>query len=250
MVPSSRCTPLMENVMRIVSLSLLLLLASTTSAQTFNLTFDPGDPIGGLTVGTTLSNQYAAFGVSFTANAFSGAGGPTGNWAANTDLTVVSSTGTDVGGLGTPALVSGNIIRSFDGWLNEDGDSSLTASFTVPVSSVSVTFAGISSAASTRIFALDSSNNILGTVVAPGTGQQTLTFTAGPGQTISTLQVTPGDFNDWVGFDNFSYTVAAVPEPSTIALVALTGVGIVAAIRRRYKQGEMKLSSFARQSKR
>ncbi len=237
--------------MRIVSLSLLLLLASTASAQTFNLTFDPGDPIGGLTVGTTLSNQYAAFGVSFTANAFSGAGGPNGNWATNTDLTVVSSTGSDVGGLGTPALVSGNIIRSFNGWLTEEnGDSSLTASFTVPVSSVSVTFAGIATPASTRIIALDSLSTILGTVTAPGTGQRTLTFTAGPGQTISTLQVTPGDFFDWVGFDNFSYTVAAVPEPSTIALVGLAGVGVIAAIRRRYMQGEMKLSSFSRKSKR
>ena len=71
-----------------------------------------------LTVGTTLSNQYA--GVTFAANAFSGPGSSSSGkpWATNTDMTIVSSlAGGDVGGLGTPSLVSGHVLHSFSGWL-------------------------------------------------------------------------------------------------------------------------------------
>ena len=62
-------------------------------ASLVTITFDTGDPIGGLSVGSVLANQYAAFGVTFSPNAFTGAGGPTGSWATNTNMTVVSSTG-------------------------------------------------------------------------------------------------------------------------------------------------------------
>lgn len=231
--------------MRRLSLIALLFMANIASAQTTILTFDPGDPIGGLSIGSSLSNQYAAFGVTFSPNAFSGPGGPNGDWATNTNLIVVSSTGSDVGGLGTPSLVSGNIIRSFNGWLNEDGDPSLAAAFTVPVSSISVDFAGIANPGSTRIFVRDNTNALLATLVAAGTGQQNLSFTAGPGQTIGSLQITPGDFFDWAGFDNFSYTVAAVPEPTTWALMGIAGVGTAAAIRWHRRRRATKVRGFS-----
>ena len=41
----------------------------------------------------------------------------------------------DKDGLGAPALVSGNLLRSFDGWLLEDGDPSFTASFSIACAS-------------------------------------------------------------------------------------------------------------------
>ena len=91
------------------------------------ITFDAGDPIGGLGVGAVLDSQYAGYGVTFASNAFTGSGGPTGNWATNTTMSVVSSSGTDVGGLGNPSLVSGNMLRAFNGWLNENGDPSFSA---------------------------------------------------------------------------------------------------------------------------
>ena len=58
-------------------------------------------------------------------------------------MTIVSSTGADVGGMGTPALVSGNILRSFDGWLAENGDASFLITFSPPVTIFSATFAGV-----------------------------------------------------------------------------------------------------------
>lgn len=209
-----------------------LALAASSQAQTYVLTFDPGDPIGGLTVGSTLGSQYAGIGVTFFPNYFSGAGGPTGDWATNTDMTVVDSAGGDVGGLGSPSLVSANIIRSFSGWLSEDGDPSLGATFTVPVSFVSIDFAGISTAADTGFIVFDTNNNQIGDVRAGGTGQQNVSFTAGGGQTIGSLAILPGSFNDWVGWDNFTFTVAAVPEPGTMALLGLAGAGLFATAKR------------------
>ncbi|MFO0961118.1 MAG: PEP-CTERM sorting domain-containing protein [Isosphaeraceae bacterium] len=146
-------------------------------------------------------------------------------------MTVVSSTGSDVGGLGTPSLVSGNILRSFNGWLGENGDASFRASFTTAVDSFSADFAGIATLSSTRIFAYNGTT-LLTTVTASSTGQQRLTV-AGVGL-ITSVVITPGDFFDWVGVDNITYN-RVVPEPSTFALMGLGLAGIVgrAACRRK-----------------
>jgi hypothetical protein len=80
------------------------------------ITFDAGDPIGGLAVGETLGNQYAAYGVMFAPSPFTGPGAPTGNWATRTDMTITSASGNDIGGLGSPSLVSGNILHSYNDW--------------------------------------------------------------------------------------------------------------------------------------
>ena len=196
----------------------LLIGCSTLSAGSITISFDAGDPIGGLAVGTILSNQYAATtGATFSPNAFTGAGGPTGSWATNTGLQIVSSTGGDVGGLGTPSLVSGNILRSFNDWLSENGDPSFAISFATPVLDFSATFAGIATSASTRIFAYNGTT-LLTTVAAAAGGQQTLSI-SGFGD-ITSVVVTPGDFNDWVGVDNVSFTPdAGVPEPATLGMV-------------------------------
>lgn len=206
-----------RTVLRAPRLALALLVAAAATgaqAQTYNITFDAGDPIGGVAVGAVLGSQYAAAtGATFTPNAFSGTTppppvGPT--WATNTNVTVVSSTGSDVGGLGTPTLVSGNLLRSFNGWLGEDGDPSIRMTLANPASTVSVDFAGIATVASSRLVAFNAGGTQIAAATAAGTGQQTLTVTAAG---IASVAILPGDFNDWVGVDNIRFTL----EPQNVA---------------------------------
>jgi hypothetical protein len=199
----------------------LLLAAAQASATT--LTFED------LAAGTILSNQYAALGATFSANAFSGTGTSTSGeaWASNTDMTIVSSIGTDVGGLGTPALVSGNVLRSFAGWLNEDGDPSFLITFSGAATGFSATFAGVTTGADVTIYAYNGATQV-GTVSGSGTGQFTLSF-AGP---FTSIAVRPGTFNDWVGVDNITYTLTPVPEVSTYAMMGL-GLAVLAFRRRK-----------------
>lgn len=182
-------------------LSLTVLQSAVAAAVTIN--FDS------LAVGTVLSNQFAAQGATFSPNAFAGPGSSSSgsNWATNTDMTVVSSSGTDVGGLGTPSLVGGNILRSFAGWLNEDGDPSFLVTFSTPVSSFSATFAGVSTGSDVTVWAY-SGATLLGAVSGATAGQFVLPFASAT--PITSVAVRPGSFNDWVGVDNITFTPAAV----------------------------------------
>lgn len=208
-------------VLPAMALAMVSLVAPSAQAQTFTLTFDAGDPIGGLAAGATLSNQYAAQGVTFSPNAFSGPGGPTGNWATNTNMSIVSSTGSDVGGLGTPSLVSGNLLRSFSGWLGENGDPSFRAIFSTPILSLSADFAGVATPASTGLRAYNGTTLLTSVFATTTTGQQRLTVSSAT--PITSVVFTSGDFFDWVGVDNITFTQvrtsSAVPEPGTVALV-------------------------------
>lgn len=200
--------------------------ASQALAAPVHITFDANDPIGGLAVGAVLGNQYADYGIVFTPNAYNGGGGPNGPWAGNTDMSIVN-VGGDTGNLGGPSLVSGHLLRAFnDGWFNENGDASFAASFTHGVTSFSADFAGVDEPHNTRLFAY-SGNTLLGSVAgaagaagaAAGANQFTLSFSSlAP---ITRIVVTPGSYSDWVGVDNISYEVAAVPEPSTYAMLGL-----------------------------
>ena len=198
--------------------TLALLCAGPARADT-TLTFED------LVEGVLLSTQYSALGVTFSANAFSGPGSSSSGktWAKNTDMTV---TATDLGGLGTPGLVSGKMLHSFNGWLAEDGDASFWINFTAPAGSVSMDFAGISRPADVRIFAYDGVT-LLGMVSGSGSaGQQTLSFSAA---SITKIGVAPGSYDDWVGVDNIKFTPAApVPEPASYALMVLGLVGLLA----------------------
>lgn len=200
----------------------LAVIACAVPASATIITFDD------LAIGTILSNQYA--GVTFTPNALSGPGGPNGNWATNTDLTIVSATGADVGNLGEPSLVSGNLVRSFAGWQGEDGDASLRISFAAPVRSFSLDFAGLSNANNTQIFVYDG-EVLLGSMMGTSIGQVTLSWTAA---SITSVVVTPGDQQDWVSFDNLSFT-GGIPEPASWTLL-IAGFGLTgAAMRRRVR---------------
>ena len=206
---------------RVAAVSTVAIALTLAASQASALTID----FNSLPVGTTLSNQFA--GVAFAPNAFSGGGGPVGNWATDTDMTIVSSTGADVGDLGTPALVSGNLLRSFSGWLNEDGDPSFSISFATPITSFSADFAGIFAPSSTRLF-IYNGLTLLSTVSAVSTGQATLGFSSG---TFNRVVITPGTFNDWVGVDNIVY--APVPEVGTYAMMSLGLASLLGWRRRR-----------------
>ena len=204
----------------------LLLAAGQASADV--ITFDT------LVPGTVVSNQFP--GVTFSPNAFTGAGSSSSGaaWATNTDMQVVSATGPDVGGLGVPALVSGNILHSFgnapntQGWLSEDGDPSFRVSFANPVTSFSATFAGVSTAADVTMWAYNGATQV-GMISGVVPGQFVLTLN---GASITSVVVRPGSFDDWVGVDNISFTPSVVPETSTYAMMGL-GLALLAFRRRK-----------------
>lgn len=187
-----------------------------------------------LAAGATVADQYAAWGVRFLANAYVGSDSPNGGWASNTDMTVVASTGADVSDLYGPPLVSGNLLRSYAGWLNEDGDASFVLAFEQPIASISVDFAGIGNGAgNTGLEIFTPQGALLARVPVAGQGQQTVRY---DGSNIGFVVVLPGDLGDWVGVDNIAFTVAtAVPEPQTWGLLAL-GLGLVGRAARRQRR--------------
>jgi hypothetical protein len=195
---------------------------------------------------TTVSNQYAAQGVVFSPNAFSGPGSSSSgkDWATNTNLEVVpilpsNDPNYDHGLLGSPALASGMILRAYgnfsDGWLAENGDASFKMTFTTPISSISLVVAGVAPIddLETRIWVYNGAT-LLGTVatkeISNLTTQQTLSFSA---PMITSVAVRPGTFFDYVAVDNISFQ--PIPEPGTWALMALGLAGVAAAARRRVR---------------
>jgi hypothetical protein len=224
----------MTRTAHVALLSAGLLLA--TDASGFTINFDD------LAAGATLSTQYASQGVIFSPNAFSGSGSSSSgvDWATNSDMTIVSidtgTLGVDYGALGSPSLVSANILHNFSNWQYvEDGDPSFLITLAMPASAVSITFAGVGGAAlapDTRIFAYAGST-LLGTVAASlpddNVAQLTLSFSA-PG--ITRIAVAPGSFDDWVGVDNIVITPATTPVP-TVSSLTLLGLAAAWFISRR-----------------
>lgn len=206
-----------------IAAAALLVLVAPAAATT--LTFEDS------AIGSTLSGQYAGQGVVFAPNAFSGSGAPGGSWATNTDMTIVDSTleGTldaDVGALGDPAgTVSGHVLRSFNGWLNENGDPSFSMLFSTPVASVSAAFAGVDEPANVRMLAYDGATLVGTAIGSVTTGQFTLLLTA---PRITRVDVAAGWYLDWVAVDNISF--APVPEPGR-GLLLLMGATMLVLLR-------------------
>jgi hypothetical protein len=193
---------------------------SRAAAATYTIDFDD------LAAGTTLSTQYAAS----TGATFSAGGGSlydaqsqgSGAWATNTDLTVVSATGADTNNLGTPSLASGNVLGSYAGWMNEDGDPVFTITFATAITAFSADFAAVEYGSDVAIHAY-SGSTLVSEVIGSGYGQFTLSLA---GLDITSVVITPGSYGDYVAVDDIAFTTS-VPEPANVALLAL-GLGLVA----------------------
>ena len=197
----------------------LLVPAAQADAATQTITFDDLAP------GTTLSTQYAGIGATFTPNAYTGTGTSSSgrNWAHDTDMTVVSATGSDTDNLGAPSLASGNVLGSYGGWYDEDGDPSFRITFGTPMSSVSADFAAVATGADVAIYAYDGTTLVGSANGGDKYGQFMLSVASAD---ITSVVITPGSYDDYVAVDDISYT-SVVPEPANLALTAL-GLGVLA----------------------
>jgi MYXO-CTERM domain-containing protein len=188
----------------------LALAAGLASAATHTIDFDTDAAGNAIAEGTTLSNQYAAWGVNFVPNVLSG-----GDWATNTDMTITS---TDVGG-GYVASY-GNILHSFNGWLSEDGDPSFGMFFDTAISDLTVRFTGEFDFIS-EVALFDGNGDFITAALATGDGTlSSVTFSG-----LSTAEaavVLPGWFLDWVGVVDITFTT--VPAPASLGLVGLAGL--------------------------
>lgn len=181
---------------------------------------------GAVAVNSTLSDQYASSGVTFvpglngaTGISVTGLGGS--GFASNTDMTIVSATGADVGG-GVTAPAGGLLLHSFNGYLAEDNDAVFSIVFASPISSITVTFAGVFDTAASRIFAVDGTGAAFASAATTAIGTSNVTLT--PSSPVSMIVITDGDFEDWVGIDNINFT--PVPEPMAMGLMALGGLAM------------------------
>lgn len=205
----------------------LSMIGTMASAATYTIALDD------LAAGSTLSSQYASTtGAIFTAGGartYDAQSQGSGTWADNTDMTVVSAAGSDTNNLGTPSLVSGNVLGSYGGWESEDGDPAFTITFAGAVSSISADFASVYYGTDVAIYAY-SGNTLVGTVTGGGSdyGQFALSLSA---PDITSVVITPGSYGDYVAVDNISFTTA-VPEPANLALLA-AGLGVLAMRRRK-----------------
>ena len=212
-------------------------LTGAAHAGAVTITFD--EP--GIAPGTPITDQYAALGAIFSANAFSGSGSSFSGkpWATNTDMTVAASVGGDVSTLGTPTpgttAVSGNLLHAYSGYLKEDGDGSFRITFTRPVSDFSATFAGVTDLADTRVYFYDGTTQLAvmtGALLSPKPAfAQNQFVLSGAFASITSVVVMPGSYIDWVGVDNITFTPSAVPEAASWATMAL-GIGALAFLRR------------------
>ncbi len=147
-------------------------------------------------------------------------------------MTIVSSTG-DVGG-GVTAPVSGLLLHSFSGWLDEDGDAVFRINFSTPITGFSIDFGGVSDTESSGFFAIDSTNTAFQSAFTTSTGSSTVAI-ASFSKPASSIVVTEGDFFDWVGVDNIRFTTA-VPEPTTKGAFAAGALALTAVVWRRRRR--------------
>ncbi|MGH7244376.1 MAG: PEP-CTERM sorting domain-containing protein [Phycisphaerales bacterium] len=198
-------------------------IAGSSMGAVRTINFDTDSSGNGIADLTEINTQYNGWGVNFTPNAFSG-----GSWATNTTL---HATNSDYGAGYNPSL--GNVLHAFDtDWLNEDGDPSFVMSFATGITTFQMDVIGDTGGVDgyeTFASFYDAGLNLLGSVSCNGIGGIETISAAGFG-TAYYVAIAPGEYLDWVGIDNITYT-EAVPAPSALALLGLGG--LVAGRRRR-----------------
>ncbi len=201
----------------------LIAAGSTASATSYTINFDQDANGNAIANGSTAANQYAAWGVAFSPNAFAGSG-----WATNTGMTITS---TDTGGGYSPSL--GQVLHAFNAdWLNEDGDPSFLMTFSTPIDSLSMDVIGDTGGQDgfqTFFVGFDITGTIqTGLAQASGIGGIENIGTTFSADTYY-VGVAVGEFFDWVGVDNIRFNT--VPTPGAMAVLGLGG--LVAGRRRR-----------------
>jgi hypothetical protein len=227
------------------ALALLSLLGSAVArAQTFTIDFDTdalGNPIA---EGTTIAEQYAAWGVHFEPNVFGGLNLTGSPFATNTDMTATAS---DVGFIDdTQPLPTGNLLGGLSGYQASDGDPNFWIRLDKRVSRVSMDIFGDGTFfGNTTLYGFDQDLNPIDQVfLNEFDGQETLTMAGAPGGYSYIGVVGDSDFgsNDaWVGIDNIRLTAA--PEPGTLGLL-LGGMALAAGmVQRRRRRTHSQLSA-------
>lgn len=168
---------------------------------------------GSLTSGAIVGTQFSSWGVVFTSGALSGIG-----WATNTTMELGNSADGTTGIGATSSM--GNVLRSYPGFLAEDGDPSFRIDLPTGATGISLDFIGDHDGES-RLMAFDSAGSLVDNqVVSDGFAQvKHLSVSA---SAIAYAIVLPGSYNDWVGVDNVAVTV--VPEPTSLAALGLGGL--------------------------
>ena len=194
------------------------------------ITFDNGAVVAG----STLSNQYAAQGVTFAGGGgqYQGVVNPNSDFgfATNTDLTI--SQFSTAQGEGAP--LSGLVLRSRAGFNLENGNPVFTMTFSSPVATLSLDFGDVSTdyQYAPAIFALQPNNNAVLIALEPGSQNGTSTAVGIP-TGVTRIIVVPGAEDNFVAVDNLNFTFAAgVPEPTSVA-ASLVGLGLLGVVCKR-----------------
>jgi hypothetical protein len=183
--------------------------------------------------GTTISTQYASLGVTFLGtNTASGATGALNSWG----LIAASGLGGSGNYLGNFGAIPGTGVNNYLIAPRYDVTSML---FTNAVGSVSFGLNTSGGQNSVTINAYDAQGVLLQTkanVMANQGSFEVQTLTASGIAKIDVVGAAPGGAVRLYGIDNLTYTVSAVPEPATWAMM-LGGFGMTGmAMRRRKKR--------------
>ena len=177
--------------------AVLFTAAVATSAQAAVVSIDFDD--GLVSAGSTLSNQYSFVGATFSG----GTGGATGvtnpaatsqGFATTTTMTITSSGASgDNGGSAFTAPISGLVLHSYNspnGWLGENGDAVFRIDFVNPINFFSIDFGSVSTLGASGIFAVNSSNQVVQSVLDNTAGSSTLSLNLN--QAVKSIVITEG----------------------------------------------------------
>ena len=150
------------------------------------------------------------------------------SFATNTDLTIYQ--------YGNASPVSGLVLRSAPGFKQENGNPVFTMTFSMPLATLSLDFAGVTSDYyfQAAVFALQPNGNAVQIALEPGSQNGTSTAVGIPVGATQFI-VVPGAADDFVVVDNVNFTFAAVPEPTSVA-TSLVGLGLLGFMWRRKRQ--------------